>query len=55
MRDEFYGPVGESGKITSGLSLDIGTLQTAYNPVQIASDEGLIRYAEAQALLAADQ
>ncbi|MEO9898189.1 MAG: DUF4115 domain-containing protein, partial [Paracoccaceae bacterium] len=49
MGDKFYGPVGPSGAVTSGLALSIAGLQESYNPVEIGSDEGLIRYAEAQA------
>ncbi|MEP3636272.1 MAG: RodZ domain-containing protein [Paracoccaceae bacterium] len=49
MGDKFYGPVGASGAVTSGLALSIAGLQESYNPVEIGSDEGLVRYAEAQA------
>ncbi len=49
MRGAFYGPVGPNGAVTSGLPLSIAGLQESYNPVAIESDEGLTRYAEAQA------
>ncbi len=49
MGDKFYGPVGPSGAVTSGLALSIAGLQESYDPVSIESDEGLTRYAEAQA------
>lgn len=49
MGEQFYGPVGASGAVTSGLALSVAGLQESYNPVEIGSDEGLVRYAEAQA------
>ena len=55
MGDKFYGPVGPSGAVTSGLALSIAGLQESYNPVEIGSDEGLVRYAEAQAADASDE
>ena len=44
----FYGPVGPSGKVTSGLRLEIAGLQETYLPVDIETDEGLVRYTEAK-------
>lgn len=50
MAGKFYGPVGPNGAITSNLPLAIASLQETYLPVEVESDEGLVRYAEAQAL-----
>lgn len=50
MNDKFYGPVGPTGAVTSNLPLEIAGLKETYLPVEPASDEGLIRYAEAKAL-----
>ncbi|WP_299614342.1 helix-turn-helix domain-containing protein [uncultured Tateyamaria sp.] len=49
MNEKFYGPVGDTGAITSNLPLEIAGLKETYLPVDIATDEGLVRYAEAQA------
>lgn len=49
MNDKFYGPVGETGAITSNLPLEIAGLQETYLPVDTDTDEGLVRYAEARA------
>ena len=49
MNDKFYGPVGETGSVTSNLPLEIAGLQETYLPVEISTDEGLVRYAEARA------
>ncbi|WP_147104366.1 helix-turn-helix domain-containing protein [Tateyamaria sp. syn59] len=49
MNDKFYGPVGDTGAVTSNLPLEIAGLKEAYLPVDIATDEGLVRYAEAKA------
>lgn len=49
MNNKFYGPVGETGAVTSNLPLEIAGLQETYLPVDIATDEGLVRYAEVHA------
>lgn len=49
MNDKFYGPVGETGAVTSNLPLEIAGLQETYLPVDVDTDEGLVRYAEAKA------
>ncbi|WP_420012085.1 helix-turn-helix domain-containing protein [Tateyamaria sp.] len=49
MNDKFYGPVGATGQVTSNLPLEIAGLQETYLPVDIQTDEGLVRYAEAKA------
>ncbi|WP_299731153.1 helix-turn-helix domain-containing protein [uncultured Tateyamaria sp.] len=49
MNDKFYGPVGATGSVTSNLPLEIAGLQETYLPVEVSTDEGLVRYAEAQA------
>ena len=49
MNDKFYGPVGPTGSVTSNLPLEIAGLKETYLPVEIDTDEGLIRYAEAKA------
>ncbi|WP_223422446.1 helix-turn-helix domain-containing protein [Tateyamaria pelophila] len=49
MNDKFYGPVGLPGQVTSNLPLEIAGLQETYLPVDIDTDEGLVRYAEAKA------
>ena len=49
MNDTFYGPVGPSGSVTSNLPLEIAGLKETYLPVEIETDEGLVRYAEAKA------
>jgi len=49
MNDKFYGPVGDTGAVTSNLPLEIAGLQEAYLPVEVSTDEGLVRYAEARA------
>ncbi|MFL4471414.1 helix-turn-helix domain-containing protein [Tateyamaria armeniaca] len=49
MNDKFYGPVGETGSVTSNLPLEIAGLQETYLPVEVSTDEGLVRYAEARA------
>ncbi len=54
MNDKFYGPVGPSGQVTSNLPLEIAGLQETYLPVDVQSDEGLVRYAEAQAAAVAE-
>lgn len=51
MSGKFYGPVGAPGQVTSNLRLEIAGLQETYLPVDIQSDEGLVRYAEAQAAI----
>ena len=53
MGEKFYGPVGISGQVTKNLALTIAGLQETYLPVDVQSEEGLIRYAEAQGLLPA--
>ncbi len=50
MNDKFYGPVGPAGSVTSNLPLEIAGLKETYLPVDVDSDEGLTRYAEAKAL-----
>ncbi|MEP1198102.1 helix-turn-helix domain-containing protein [Tateyamaria sp.] len=54
MNDKFYGPVGETGAVTSNLPLEIAGLQETYLPVEASTDEGLIRYAEARAATVTD-
>ena len=54
MNDKFYGPVGETGSVTSNLPLEIAGLQETYLPVDVDTDEGLVRYAEAQAAAVTD-
>ena len=49
MNDKFYGPVGAAGSVTSNLPLEIAGLQETYLPVDVQTDEGLVRYAEAKA------
>ncbi|MEL6452634.1 MAG: RodZ domain-containing protein [Pseudomonadota bacterium] len=49
MNDKFYGPVGASGAVTSNLPLEIAGLKETYLPVDVETDEGLVRYAEAKA------
>lgn len=49
MNDKFYGPVGAAGQVTSNLRLEIAGLQETYLPVDIATDDALVRYAEAKA------
>lgn len=49
MNDKFYGPVGKTGAVTSNLPLEIAGLQETYLPVEVSTDEGLVRYAEAKA------
>lgn len=53
MNQKFYGPVGKSGAITSNLPLSVASLQETYLPVDVSSDKGLVRYAEARGLGAA--
>lgn len=52
INDRFYGPVGESGQVTSNLPLEIAGLQETYLPVDTVTDEVLVRYAEARAAAA---
>ncbi|MEM8655555.1 MAG: helix-turn-helix domain-containing protein [Pseudomonadota bacterium] len=49
MNEKFYGPVGQTGAVTSNLPLEIAGLKETYLPVDINTDEGLVRYAEARA------
>ena len=49
MNDKFYGPVGPAGQVTSNLPLEIAGLQETYLPVDVETDEALVRYAEAKA------
>ncbi|KEJ97790.1 protein RodZ, contains Xre-like HTH and DUF4115 domains [Pseudosulfitobacter pseudonitzschiae] len=49
MNGKFYGPVGPNGAVTSNLPLEIAGLQETYLPVDINTDSGLVRYAEATA------
>ncbi|MEO1779297.1 MAG: RodZ domain-containing protein [Pseudomonadota bacterium] len=49
MNDKFYGPVGDTGQVTSNLPLEIAGLKETYLPVDVSTDEGLVRYAEARA------
>ncbi len=49
MNDKFYGPVGPTGAVTSNLPLEIAGLKETYLPVDVSTDEGLTRYAEARA------
>ena len=50
MNEKFYGPVGDSGAVTSNLPLAIASLQETFLPADISADEGLVRYAEARGL-----
>lgn len=52
MSDKFYGPVGPTGAVTSNLPLEIAGLKETYLPVDVGTDEGLTRYAEATAAAA---
>jgi len=52
MKGKFYGPVGQTGAVTSNLPLSIASLQETYLPVDVNSDVGLVRYAEARGLVA---
>ncbi|WP_415920339.1 helix-turn-helix domain-containing protein [Tateyamaria sp. SN6-1] len=54
MNDKFYGPVGDTGQVTSNLPLEIAGLKETYLPVDVSTDEGLIRYAEARAAVTQD-
>ncbi len=49
MNGKFYGPVGPSGSVTSNLPLEIAGLKETYLPVDVSTDEGLVRYADAKA------
>lgn len=49
MNGKFYGPVGAPGQVTSNLPLEIAGLKETYLPVEVETDEGLVRYAEAKA------
>lgn len=49
MNGKFYGPVGPNGAVTSNLPLEIAGLQETYLPVDVSTDSGLVRYAEASA------
>ena len=50
MGDTFYGPVGQSGQVTTNLALAADSLKTEYSIAEITSDQGLQRYADAQAV-----
>ncbi|ASM72052.1 MULTISPECIES: helix-turn-helix domain-containing protein [Roseobacteraceae] len=52
MNGKFYGPVGANGAVTSNLPLEIAGLQETYLPVDVSTDSGLVRYAEASATAA---
>lgn len=52
MNGKFYGPVGPNGAVTSNLPLEIAGLQETYLPVDVSTDSGLVRYAEASAAAA---
>jgi hypothetical protein len=41
LNGEYYGPVGETGMITSNLSLDVESLKAKYSIADIAADEAL--------------
>ncbi|WP_299962174.1 helix-turn-helix domain-containing protein [uncultured Roseobacter sp.] len=41
MSGEYYGPVGETGTVTSRLALDVETLKSRYTVADLASDEAL--------------
>ena len=41
LNGEYYGPVGETGTVTSNLVLDVDTLKSAYTVADIAADEAL--------------
>ncbi|UOA26995.1 RodZ domain-containing protein [Pseudosulfitobacter sp. DSM 107133] len=53
MNGKFYGPVGPNGAVTSNLPLEIAGLQETYLPVDVSTDSGLVRYAEATSTAAA--
>ncbi|MFK7762919.1 MAG: helix-turn-helix domain-containing protein [Roseobacter sp.] len=41
LNGEFYGPVGDTGRITSNVALDIDSLKTTYSVADLAADEAL--------------
>ncbi|MFK7744081.1 MAG: helix-turn-helix domain-containing protein [Roseobacter sp.] len=41
LNGEYYGPVGETGTITSNLALDVDALKSAYQIADLAADEAL--------------
>lgn len=41
LNGEFYGPVGDTGRITSNVALDVDSLKTTYNVADLAADEAL--------------
>lgn len=49
MGEEFYGPVGGNGQVTSNVALAVDLLKDRYNPADPNGNAGLTRYAEAQA------
>jgi cytoskeletal protein RodZ len=50
MDNQFFGPAGPNGSVTSNLPLDVASLKQSYQPATLATDVGLTRYAEAKAL-----
>ncbi|NRB03955.1 MAG: DUF4115 domain-containing protein, partial [Rhodobacteraceae bacterium] len=51
MDDAYYGPVGQTGQVTSNLALAADGLKTQFQVADITSDQGLQRYAEAQSVI----
>ncbi|WP_300029652.1 helix-turn-helix domain-containing protein [uncultured Roseobacter sp.] len=41
LNGEYYGPVGETGVVTSNLALDVDTLKAAYSIADLSADEAL--------------
>ena len=38
---EYYGPVGQTGVVTSNLALDVDSLKAAYSVADLSADEAL--------------
>jgi hypothetical protein len=41
LNGEYYGPVGQTGTITSNLALDVESLKAAYDVADLSADEAL--------------
>ena len=50
VNDTFFGPVGQTGAVTSNLALSVGEVQENFAVADMSRDEGLVRYAEARGL-----
>lgn len=48
MGDDFYGPIGAPGAVTSGLPLTVAALKDRFDVADPNADQGLTRYAEAR-------